>query len=103
MKIVINTKYGGFGLSETAQRRYLELIGKDPNKWHEYTWYNIDRTDKVLVQVVEELGDEANDLFSHLEIEEIEAGAHYRILNYDGLETIECRHLIDDWNLALDD
>jgi flavin-dependent dehydrogenase len=103
MKIVINTEHSGFGLSETAQRRYLELIGKNPDDWCNYTWSNIDRTDKVLVQVVEELGDEANDLFSHLEVEEIEAGTHYRILNYDGVETVECRYLIDGWNLALDD
>ena len=41
MKIVINTKYGGFGLSETAQRRYLEYIGKNPifEKLEDYSEY----------------------------------------------------------------
>jgi len=28
MKLVINRCYGGFGLSPTAQKRYLELVGK---------------------------------------------------------------------------
>ncbi len=95
MKIVINTEYGGFGLSEAAQKRYAELSGKTPA-----TWYNIDRADKYLVQVVEELGDEANDLISHLEVIDIEAGTQYRINKYDGLETIEYRRLDDEWKLA---
>ena len=29
MKIVINSRYGGFGLSFKAQKEYLKLIGKD--------------------------------------------------------------------------
>ena len=103
MKIVINTKFGGFGLSEAARRRYLELIGKDPNKWQSYSFYNIDRADKVLVQVVEELGDAANDLISNLEVVELAPGTQYRINCFDGEETLECRYLTDGWMLAVDD
>lgn len=103
MKIVINTDYGGFGLSETAQRRYLELIGKDPEKWMNYRWHNLDRTDKALVQVVEELGDEANDLISDLEVVELDPGTQYKIVSSDGKETLVCRYLTDGWMLAVDD
>lgn len=102
MKIVINTKYGGFGLSETAQRRYLEYIGKNPNDWQKYSIYNIERTDPALVQVVEDLGPAANDLISCLEVRELDHGTHYRIVECDGEETLECRYLTDGWLLAED-
>lgn len=95
MKIVINTEYGGFGLSESAIERYVELTGK-----RRKSWYDIPRTDKYLIQVVEELGKEACDLFSHLEIEDIKKGTLYRIVSNDGLETIECKDPDEGWHLA---
>ena len=95
MKLVINTEYGGFGLSPTAIERYVELSGK-----RRKSWYDIPRTDKYLVQVVEELGDLANSIYSHLEVVEIEKGSIYRINNYDGLETIEYKDFDEGWQLA---
>ena len=86
-KIVYNACYGGFGLSEKAINRYWELKGeKGPEYW--YTG-DLDRTDPILVQVVEELGEEADTLFSDLRIEELEPGTRYRIDDYDGFETVE--------------
>lgn len=103
MKIVINTEHGGFGLSESAQRRYMELIGKNPDDYYKFKhWYELDRTDKALVQAVEELGESANDLISHLEVVELDPGTQYRISSFDGKETLECRYLTDDWMLAID-
>jgi hypothetical protein len=84
-------------------KRYAELMGwtfKAPVKEY-YTSYVIDlagteisdyeigRTDPVLVQVVEELGDEANTMCSKLKIVELEKGTLYRIEEHDGFEHIE--------------
>lgn len=54
----------------------------------EITWCEPERTDPILIQVVEELGEKANSSFSHLKIDEF-SGNKYRICEYDGLEYIE--------------
>jgi len=131
-KIVINTVHGGFGLSPEAQRRYLELVGKecyfykhiaksknyihiddDEAKKSMFTltvikyfgeevntiptdayWadWNIDRDDPLLIQVIDELGEEANDKYSELKIVEIPDDIEWEIDEYDGMETIHERH-----------
>lgn len=81
-KIVYSACYGGFGLSEKAFSRYKELGGTcDYDR-------DIPRTDPFLVQVVEELGEEANNGFSKLKITAVHAGTKYRIEEYDGFETV---------------
>lgn len=81
-KIVYSACYGGFGLSKKAFARYKELGGlTDYDK-------DIDRTDPILVQVVEELGEEANSAFSNLRMIALPAGTKYRIEEYDGFETV---------------
>jgi hypothetical protein len=81
-KIVYNACYGGFGLSEKAFARYKELGGT--------TDYHVDiaRTDPILVHVIEELGEEANNGFSKLCMIALPAGTKYRIEEYDGFETV---------------
>jgi hypothetical protein len=144
-KIVINArndKYGGFGLSNAAIRRYFEIKGqkvwlevinslytqiwlvqpedrvaKLPGFWlqhsieaceeynrkySEQTFHvgNMDRTDPILVQVVEELGDHASGLSTRLIIKELPKGTLYRIRNeYDGYESIETADSVD-WSVA---
>ena len=90
-KVVINNCYGGFGLSERAVQRYEELSGK---AFPEMSW-DVSRHDTVLVQVVEELGDESNGENAALTVEEI-PGNRYRIEEYDGIETIHCPEG-EDW------
>lgn len=46
------------------------------------------RTDKILIEVVEELKERANNGFSDLEIIEIPNNCYYKIDEYDGVETI---------------
>lgn len=129
-KIVLNTCYGGFSLSEAAMLRYAEIKGfplfseknhfglteywlvpesERPedceNRWHtmsleERIAHNeavskvmvsnceFTRHDPVLVQVVEELKEQANGSCANLEIIAI-SGSHYRICVYDGLEWVE--------------
>ena len=47
-----------------------------------------DRTDPVLIQVIEELGEEANGSSADLQIAELPAGTQYHIHEYDGSETV---------------
>jgi hypothetical protein len=100
-KIVYNACYGGFGLSEKAVQRYSDLAGLGLTFHKKYVighwefpngdWWDekdLSRSDHILVQVVEELGEEANGMCARLEIEELPAGTLYRIDEYDGLETV---------------
>lgn len=57
-------------------------------KDHSLTNFPSDRTDPLLVQVVEELGDEANGSCAELEIVEIPDGVSWEIDEYDGIEHI---------------
>lgn len=122
-KIVINRCFGGFGLSDKAVKRYGEIKGlnlvKIPYKYengesasfgtwyrdgiedddHFFSTYDFERTDPALVQVVEELGAEANGDCAKLSIEELPAGTLYRIEEYDGMEHIETADTID-WSVA---
>lgn len=72
MRVVINSDYGGFSLSDEAIELYakykgLNLTKEETNNMTNYydgaEWFNdreIDRKDSTLVRVVEELGEKAN-------------------------------------------
>ena len=92
-KIVYNGCFGGFGISEAAFHRYQELGGTAESGW------DIERTDPILVQVVEELGEAANSEYSDLCIRELEPGTKYRLQEYDGSEWIETEEEIE-WSVA---
>ena len=83
MKVVYSATYGGFGLSDKARNRYRQIAGCDaPASW------DIDRTDTVLVQVVEELGADASGDYAHLVIRDLPKGTKYYIDEYDGNESV---------------
>lgn len=90
MKIVINRRHGGFGISEKAQKLYEELAQKKPNA------YSVERNCPYLVQVVEQLGAEADDDFSELKIVDIPDDVEWCIKAYDGLEWVAEQHRT--WN-----
>jgi len=79
-KIVINTCYGGFGLSDEAIK-WLESRGVDDT-------YELSRHDPLLVECVETLKEKANNPYSRLAVIEID-GNLYRVEEYDGKEWIE--------------
>lgn len=54
--------------------------------------FNDDRTNPLLIQVVEELGHEADGSCAELKIVEIPDGVDYEIDEYDGNETIDEVH-----------
>ena len=80
-KVVYNSCYGGFGLSEKAKNLLNELKGE------EVCYYDLPRHDKDLVAVVEELGSEANGMFACIKIATINSD-RYRISEYDGWEQV---------------
>ena len=61
---------------------------------------DIERNDPVLVQVVEELGEESFGRCARLKVVDIEKGRWFKIDGYDGLETIQYRDIDDEWMLA---
>lgn len=62
--------------------------------------YKIERSDQILVQVVEELGSEASGECADLEVVEIEKGRWFKIRDYDGYESVQYRDIDDEWTLA---
>ena len=88
MKVVINTCFGGFGLSDEALARYNELAGTNLKYWS----YREKRNNPLLVQVVEELGAKANDTFADLKIVDIPDDVEWYIHEYDGLESVYEQH-----------
>lgn len=116
-KIVVNGCYGGFGLSEAAIIRYGEIkginlvkitstYGEGDDTWtsdhyavdgiddgdHYFYCGDLARDDPVLVQVVEELGEDANDWAASLRIADVPDGVKWYIDDYDGIETVREEH-----------
>jgi hypothetical protein len=87
MKIVINTCYGGFGLSKEALALFNERTGTV------ITYdFEIKRNDPILVEIVEQLGEAAGGFFSALKVVEIPDDVEWGIEEYDGNEWIAEKH-----------
>ena len=114
-KIVINTCFGGFGLSDAAMHAYAARKGKtvypEKNGFLATTYwaappekrndghdelricdFDIPRDDPDLVAVVEELGKKAAGDYAALKVVEIPDGAAWEIAEYDGLEHVAESH-----------
>ena len=87
-KIVINTDYGGFSLSQKAVE-WLNAHGQKIEDGYDLVL----RTDPFLVECVETLGKDASGEYAHLEVVEFE-GDRYRIREYDGWEWVETPDMI---------
>lgn len=88
MKVVVNKRFGGFGLSKKA----YEFLGLEWDGYgFKYRDYNM-RTDHKLVECVETLGREANGTFSALKVVDIPDDVDWEIDDYDGFETIHEVH-----------
>ena len=107
-KIVINTCYGGFGLSKKAIKMYGKLKGlnlkRKKTKYGRKDYYingrdffldsDIKRDDPSLIEVVTKLGEKADGDFSELKIVEIPNDIQYIIQDYDGIEWIAEKHRV---------
>lgn len=92
MEIMINKRYGGFGLSIEACLKYLDAVGyvMDPH----YLCHEIDRTDKIMIRIVKDLGTKAHTHFSEIGIRVIDPKFEkfYEIEEYDGMEFLEIHY-----------
>jgi hypothetical protein len=110
-RIVINSCYGGFGLSYVGKIAYLERAGipytlvEQPDRetqikrgfrimvnGNEFSSRQIDRDDTALVNVVNDLGAGANGIHAELKVVEIPAGIEWQIEEYDGREWVAEAH-----------
>lgn len=92
-KIVINTCFGGFGLSDEAEAmwRAVKQVA-DPDGVY---YYDIMRDDPDLVHIVETLGEKANSTYAQLKVVEVPTWLKEKgwdIHEYDGVEHIAERH-----------
>jgi hypothetical protein len=91
MKVVINTCYGGFGLSEASLEEYKKRAGiTDPN----FSYWQIPRDNEHLVAMVEEGVnlDYLEGQFAELKIVEVPDDVNWYIEEYDGMEHVAERH-----------
>jgi len=86
MKIVINKCWGGFGLSAAGVEEILRRGGATADSWE------IERTDPILVEMVEEDSSLYSGSSSRLHVVEIPDGVEWFIHDYDGQEHVAERH-----------
>jgi hypothetical protein len=87
--IVINTDYGGFSLSDKAEARYKTMAGITDD---DFFYHDIPRDDPYLVQIVKEMGKDADGTYANLKIVEIPGDVDWEIGEYDGREWVAERH-----------
>ncbi len=94
-KIVLNTNYGLFSLPRDCYNVLAAARGLPIENERDTVYpYDIDRTDPLLVRIVEAMPDKGD-----LSVITLRSGAHYRIHDYDGWEYIEYRDDIA-WKVA---
>lgn len=89
-KVVINTCYGGFSLSDSARNLYYQKLGRTVHEWLDHL---IPRDDPMLIETVEELGvEKASGIHARLKIVEIPEDVEWHIYEYDGNECVAENH-----------
>lgn len=82
-EVLGESKRGEDGSYKEFNKRYSKIQIPD---------YSYDRINKLLIQVIEELGEEANGRCANLQIIEIPDDTEYEIDEYDGMESIHEKH-----------
>ncbi len=112
MKVAINQCYGGFSISYRALDEILTRKGIKFDRVHfgngrHFSYYTqgcehtdanyirhnhlllgADRTDPILIEVIEELGEDANGHLAHIVIMDIPDSTEWHIVNDDGMEHV---------------
>jgi hypothetical protein len=99
IEILYNISYGGWGISDKAMELY-KLRNVNYNSMELISDEELSRTDPILIQIYNELGDEMNTKFCKIRIKKIpkKYENYYYISEYDGKESIR----IDFTNYKLD-
>ena len=85
MKVLYNTCYGGFNLSDEFVKEFEK---RHPEKKLE-SWWGKQRSDPDVIALFEEMGTEKSSGYcSKIEIEEIPDDVEYHIREYDGMEGV---------------
>jgi hypothetical protein len=110
MKVVINSDFGGFGLSDEAIREYAlkkgyTLVEEKCGQFGHTNFYkgeisddnllwdrDIPRDDADLVEIVQRMGEDANGRYAFLKVVEIPDDVDWYIAEYDGREHVAERH-----------
>jgi hypothetical protein len=87
--VVINTCYGGFGLSDRAKNEYMKLSGLTEK---DFCDRDLPRDDPYLIKVIKELGMDANSPHANLKIVEIPGDVKWHVAEYDGNEWVAEDH-----------
>lgn len=90
-KLVINTEFGGFGLSRDAWVSWCVQKGWNPDDENLHDWM-IERDCPILVAIVEEMGPRAWGQHAQLKVVEIPADVFWELADYDGQEWIAEQH-----------
>ena len=90
-KLVINSDFGGFGISRDAWVYWCIRKGWDPDDENLHDGM-IERDCPILVDIVEAMGAAANGPYSRLKIVEIPADVFWELADYDGREWIAEQH-----------
>lgn len=108
-KIIINSCYGGWGISHDGMMEYFKRakieVFPEELEWggwlywadEKHTKDTLDhredlRTDPILVQMVEESPGRWDGTYADLKVVEVPAGVSWDIDEYDGIETIHESH-----------
>lgn len=92
IEVVINSCYGGFGLSEEALK-YMGIPYK-VNKYGLLEYEEPKRTDERLIKCVKELGKKACAEYSELRVIKIPNNIEWSIESYDGDEWVSEKHRV---------
>jgi hypothetical protein len=90
MEVLYNTCYGGWGISDKAMELY-KLRNINDNSIELVYDELLCRTDPILIQIYNELGDEMNTKWCKIKIKKIpkKYENYYFISEYDGKECVE--------------
>lgn len=90
IEVMYNAKYGGFNYSPQAMQKYCEKTGKEYKDYQYSECLGIERTDKVMIEIVKELGMEANGPYANIQIAKIpiQFEKHICYGEYDGYESV---------------
>ena len=97
MFVLYNNCYGGFSISKTARKLYIERKKAQSPDFDEkrYGIYGFCRHDPILIEIYNEIGREMfSDEYSNIIMKEIpnKYSKFYIITEYDGLEDVEIDH-----------